>query len=253
MKISIITVVFNGIDTLKNCIDSVLGQKYDDIEYIIIDGASTDGTVELIKSYGEKISKFVSEPDGGLYFAMNKGITLATGELIGILNADDFYADNQVIADVAAHLQEHPTESLYADLLYVNKDEPTKVVRYWKSGVLKSRRQFVFGWMPPHPTFFVKKSVYERFGMFDTQFTSAADYELMLRFLYKEHISATYLPRVTTLMRIGGKSNQNIKNRIHANNEDKLAWQKNGLPLKFYTMWFKPVRKLPQFFKKYKE
>jgi glycosyltransferase involved in cell wall biosynthesis len=253
MKVSIITVVFNGADTIKQAIESVLSQKYTDIEYVIIDGASKDETIEIIRSYGNRIAKFISEPDKGLYDAMNKGLALASGDVIGILNADDFYADADVISDVVASFAAKPADSLYADLLYVDKDNPEKVIRYWKSGQLKTRSQFAYGWMPPHPTFFVKRDIYVKFGVFDTHFTSAADYELMLRLLYKHHISVNYLPRVTTMMRVGGKSNQNIHNRIHANNEDKQAWVKNGLPLRFYTMWLKPIRKVPQFFKKYKQ
>lgn len=252
MKVTIITVVFNGAETIQQAINSVLSQSYSDIEYVVVDGASTDGTQAVIANYGKRIAKFTSEPDKGLYDAMNKGLALATGDLIGILNADDFYADNQVIADVVANLQNNTADSLYADLLYVDKKQPEKVIRYWKSGTLKTRKQFIYGWMPPHPTFFVKRNIYLQFGVFDTNFTSAADYELMLRFLYKNNISVNYLPRVTTLMRVGGKSNQNIHNRIHANNEDKQAWLKNGLPLKSYTMWLKPLRKIPQFFKKHR-
>lgn len=249
MKVSIITISFNSQQTIEQTIQSVISQDYPNIEYIIIDGASTDDTINIIKRYQNKIQTFVSEKDQGIYFAMNKGLELATGDLIGILNSDDLYVDEKVISDVVKLMQVKQSQSLYADLEYVDRNDLGKVKRYWKSGEYKSN-SFMKGWMPPHPTFFVLKSVYEKYGFFNTQLRSAADYEMMLRLLHKEKISFSYLPRVIIKMRVGGKSNQSISNRIKANKEDRLAWKINGLKPGRFTLIRKPLSKLKQFFKK---
>jgi glycosyltransferase involved in cell wall biosynthesis len=246
MKVSIITVVLDNADTIGDAIDSVLGQDYPDVEYIIVDGQSTDGTLEKIQLYGDRISKVVTGKDGGIYFAMNKGLSLATGEIIAILNADDVYKHSSVISNMVALMTAKGVDSAYADLQYVKRDNLKAVVRHWHAGQLK-RDSFIYGWMPPHPTFFVRRAVYEKYGNFNTTLRSAADYELMLRFLYKEKISTAYLPEVTILMRLGGKSNSALSNRVKANNEDKKAWQLNGLRMSFYTTLLKPIRKIPQF------
>jgi glycosyltransferase involved in cell wall biosynthesis len=246
MKVSIITVVLNNADTIGAAIDSVLAQDYKDIEYIIIDGESTDGTVEIIQSYGNKISQVVSGKDGGIYFAMNKGLSLASGKVIGILNADDLYHNTEVIRRVIAKMNATGADTCYGDLQYVKRDNVKAIVRHWHSGGFR-RDSFLYGWMPPHPTFFVKKSVYEKVGLFNTQFRSAADYEFMLRVLFKTKISTCYLPEVLVLMRIGGKSNKEISNRLKANHEDRTAWHVNGLRMPFFTTYLKPLRKIPQF------
>ncbi|NEM98881.1 glycosyltransferase family 2 protein [Pontibacter burrus] len=246
MKISIITIVYNNRETIADAIESVLGQTYPDVEYIIVDGQSTDGTVEVIQRYGNRISKFISERDNGLYDAINKGISLATGEVIGLLHSDDIFYSTESIAQVARAFQDYHTDSVYADLLYVQKANIAKVVRNWVSGNYK-RENFLLGWMPPHPTFYVKREVYERLGLYNTSFKSAADYELMLRYLYKHNISTIYLPEVLVRMRVGGKSNVTLKNRIRANQEDYRAWRINGLNPPFYTRFLKPLRKLVQF------
>lgn len=203
MKISIITVVWNNVNTIKDAIESVLNQTYKNIEYIIIDGGSTDGTIEVIQSYGNKINKFVSERDEGIYDAMNKGIKLATGDVIGILNSDDFYKSNDVLETVAKEFMVKDIDCLYGDLEYVDQSNTSKVVRYWKS---KPYRKGLFqkGWHPPHPTFFVKREIYHKYGMFNTNFKIAADYELMLRFLEKYQIKSSYIPKVLVSMRLGG-------------------------------------------------
>lgn len=247
MKISIITVVCNNIATIKDAIESVLSQDYPNIEYIIVDGGSTDGTLEVIKSYGSRITKFISEPDKGIYDAMNKGLRLATGEIAGILNSDDFYADSSVVSSVMATFQQQKTDSVYGDLVYVKPQNTQQVLRYWRSGSYR-RNKFLFGWMPPHPAFFVKRELYDKFGYFNLDFTSAADYELMLRFLYKHQISATYLPKLLVKMRAGGKSNKSVQNRVKANKEDKEAWIVNNLKFLPFTFILKPIRKIPQFF-----
>lgn len=246
MKISIITVVFNGVATIKHCIESVLSQDYDSIEYIIVDGNSKDGTKELIESYGNKIHTFLSEPDKGIYDAMNKGIELATGDVIGILNADDYYADEKVISDIAAVFQKNGADGCYADLHYVDGQNESIIKRKWVSGAYNSN-SFLMGWMPPHPTFFVKKEAYIKFGKFRLDMGSAADYELMLRLIFKNGIKLAYLPRVTVKMRTGGVSNSTLQNRIEANKNDRRAWQLNEVRPWFFTLWLKPIRKIVQF------
>lgn len=246
-KISIITIVWNNAKTIKDAIDSVLGQTYENIEYIVVDGASTDGTVEIVKSYGDKISKFVSEPDKGLYDAMNKGIKLANGDIIGILNSDDFYTNKYVIEKVVKEFKEKGVDSVYGDLVYIDVSDNNKIIRHWKSNPYK-RRLFYKGWHPPHPTFFVKKEIYEKYGLFDLEFKIAADYELMLRFLEKYKISTSYIPEVLVKMRVGGESNRSIKNIIKANVECYKAWKKNGLRINPTTFILKPLSKILQYF-----
>lgn len=246
MKISIITVVFNGIGTLKTCLESVLGQSYPDVEYLVIDGGSTDGTVELVRSYGSRIAVFRSEPDNGIYDAMNKGLALATGDVVGILNADDVYAHSDVLRRVAEALEDSSVDATYGDLLYVAAQDLNAVQRYWKSGAYRPGA-FRWGWMPPHPTFFVRRVCYQRWGGFDTRLRSAADYELMLRLIHRHGIRLRYIPEVLVRMRAGGVSNASWKNRLRANREDRLAWQFNDLRPYFFTLVLKPVRKVVQF------
>lgn len=248
MKVSIITIAYNSAATIEDTIRSVASQNYHDIEYIIVDGASKDNTLNIVKSFGTKISKLVSEKDKGIYDAMNKGVMLATGDIIGILNSDDFYADDFVISDVVKEFQKTSCDGLYADLVYVNRELSDKVVRTWKAGDYR-HGQFLSGWMPPHPTFFVKKNCYEKYGTYTLELRSAADYELMLRFIHKHQIPLTYLPRVITKMRTGGQSNVSIMNRIKANMEDRKAWKMNGLHPNFMTLTRKPVSKILQFLK----
>lgn len=249
MKVSIITVCYNSEKTLKDTIDSVLEQDYDDIEYIIIDGKSTDGTIGLIESYDSQIDQFISEKDKGMYDALNKGIKMANGELIGILNSDDFYIDKKVISDLVKQIKSDDADALYADLYYVDAKDSSIVKRYWKSGTYKAGK-FLKGWMPPHPTFFIKKWAYEKYGGFNLSLKSAADYELMLRMIHKEKVKLSYLPRVIVKMRIGGMSNSSIVNRLKANKEDQKAWKINELKPHPLTFLFKPMRKVFQFLRK---
>ncbi|MEN8265181.1 MAG: glycosyltransferase family 2 protein, partial [Nitrospirota bacterium] len=184
MKVSIITAVRNNVLTIHQCINSIHNQSYNDIEHIVIDGGSSDGTIEIIKKCENNISHWVSEPDDGIYYALNKGLKLASGEIIGFLHANDFYVDNKVIEKVVAQMAKHSVDSCYGDLMYVNKKETDRLIRYWKSGPYQDGL-FHKGWMPPHPTFFVKKKIYDTYGYFNTNFKISADYELMLRFLEK--------------------------------------------------------------------
>lgn len=249
MKVSIITITHNSASTLRDTIESVLSQGYKDIEYIIIDGLSTDNTMEIVNDYKNKIAHVVSEKDHGLYDALNKGIKLATGDVVGIIHSDDFYTNPQVIENVVSVFATTNADAVYADLYYVDKDDTDKIFRKWKSGVYK-HGMFLNGWMPPHPTFFVKRSVYEHYGNFNLQLKSAADYELMLRLIHKHKISLGYLPEFIIKMRVGGKSNQSLRNRIKANQEDRNAWKINGMKPKLHTLYLKPLRKIIQLFKK---
>lgn len=246
MRISIITAVLNGASSVEYAIRSVLGQTCPDIEYIIVDGGSTDGTLEVIKKYEHGISRWISGPDKGIYDALNKGLKMATGEVIGILHSDDFYAHERVISDVAAQMEREKSASCYGDLFYVDKTDTDKVVRYWRSRPYKEGL-FHRGWMPPHPTLFVRKEIYDKYGLFNTDFRIAADYELMLRFLEKHKISTTYIPEVLVKMRVGGESNRSLRNVIIKSREDYSAWKTNGLRRKFYTIPFKNLSKIPQF------
>lgn len=241
MKISIITVVWNNERTIKDAMDSVLSQTYKNIEYIIIDGASTDGTVEIIQSYGDKITKFVSEKDNGLYDAMNKGIGLATGDIVGILNSDDFYIDEFVIEKVVKEFKSKNVDSVYADLVFVKPDNLDKVVRYYDSSHFSSEK-FAYGWMPAHPTFFVKKEVYQKYGLFKTDYKIAADYELLTRFLGKNNVSSSYIKEPIVKMRIGGASTSGIKSNYILNKEIIRACSENGI----YTNWLMVLSKYPK-------
>lgn len=247
LKVSIITIAYNSAETIEDTIKSVVSQDYPNIEYIIIDGGSKDDTLKIVEKYQDKIAKVVSEPDGGIYDAMNKGVANATGDLIGILNSDDIYADDLVISDIVKTIGEK--DAVYADLVYVKRESADQVTRYWKSGVYK-KGAFLKGWMPPHPTFFVRKKCYADFGSYNLKLRSAADYECMLRMIHKHEISLAYLPRVITKMRVGGQSNVTVNNRVKANQEDRMAWELNGLKPRFYTLYMKPLRKIGQFLKK---
>ncbi len=249
MKISLITVVYNGAAFIRDCIDSVVGQTYDTIEYIIVDGGSTDGTIDIVRSYGDKVSRFISERDNGLYDAMNKGIGMATGDVVGILNADDFYPHANVIRDVMALFRQSQCDAVYGDIVYVDRLNTEKVTRYWKSGPFRPNA-FLWGWMPGHPSFFVKRTLYEQHGLFRLDMTSAADYELMLRFIHKHRATLAYLNEVIVVMRAGGVSNASVGNRLRANRDDRLAWQLNKLRPYAVTLWMKPLRKIGQFFSK---
>ena len=248
-KISVVTISYNSSKTIRNTIDSVLSQDYENIEYIVIDGNSTDETTDIIRSYGDKISYFISEKDDGLYDAMNKGIRAATGDIIGILNSDDFYYTNHVISDIAEMFIFNETDAVYGDLLYVDTIDTDNIRRYWKSGdfVLKNMRK---GWTVPHPTFFVKKEIYNRYGLYSIRLKSASDYEMIIRLLYKNKIIVNYLPKILVKMRIGGISNYSIWNRLRGNNEDYLSWKMNGINPPLFIRFKKPLSKLSQFFKR---
>ena len=251
-KISIITTSYNSSKTIRDTIDSVVAQDYENIEYIIIDGNSTDDTIDIVNSYGNKISCLISEDDDGLYDAMNKGIRIATGDVVGILNSDDFYYTNHVISDVAEVFIFNDVDSVYGDLLYVDTIDTDSIRRYWKSGIFNIKK-IRKGWTIPHPTLFVKKEIYKKFGLYSIRLKNASDYEMILRLLYKNQISISYLPKIMVKMRIGGISNYSIWNRLRGNNEDYISWKMNGFNPPMFIRLRKPLSKLGQFFKRPKK
>ncbi len=251
MRFTLITPTFNSALTIRDTLASIQMQEYPDIEHIIIDGVSRDNTLEIVAEY-PRVSRVVSEPDRGLYDAMNKGIRLASGDVVGIINSDDFYTTPRVIKKVAEKMSETGADALYADLEYVGAGNINRVVRTWKAGRF-TPGYFYRGWMPPHPTFFVRRELYERYGMFNPDFRFSADYELMLRFLLRYRIAVCYLPEVIVRMRAGGASNANLGNRLRANREDRLAWKLNGLHPHFYTLYLKPLSKIGQYLNRRKK
>ncbi len=206
MKVSIITVCLNSENTIEDTILSVEQQNYNNIEYIIIDGGSTDGTNDIINSHADSISRTISENDKGVYDAMNKGLNICTGDVVGFLNANDFYADNTIISQVIDYLRSNNLDAVYGDLVYVDKLDTGKTVRYWKPGQYKEKA-FSDGWVMPHPTFFCRKDIYNKYGGFNDNFKVAADFELMLRFVEKHKIKVGYLSEIIVKMRAGGKGN----------------------------------------------
>jgi len=246
LKISIITATFNSAATIESTLNSIIQQDYSIKEIIIIDGGSTDETLAILEKYQSSITTLVSEKDKGIYDALNKGITRATGDIIAILHSDDFYLNEQVLSRVANAFTKNKCDSVYGNLYYVDKQNTNRIVRKWISGKYKHGK-FIHGWMPPHPAFFAKRSCYEKYGNFNLALTSSADYELMLRFLHKQKISTHYLNEFLVKMRVGGQSNITWKNRIKANREDKQAWLLNGLKPALHTFAFKPLRKIIQF------
>ena len=243
--ISIITVCFNAEQTIERCILSVINQSFSNIEYIIIDGGSTDNTLNIIDKYRHKIKIVVSEADNGIYDAMNKGIKIAKGEIVGMLNADDFFADENILLNVAKAFKLNNPDLLYGDLDYV--DNSNKVIRSWKSGKY-SNGIFNWGWMPPHPTFYCKRIYFEKLGYYSLNYGTAADYELMVRFLHHNKLSVFYLKLIMVKMEIGGASNNSIYNRIKVIKNDYKAMVKNGIMFPLVSIFLKPLRKIVQYF-----
>lgn len=246
MKFSIITVTYNSEKYLSDCIRSVHKQNYKNIEHIIIDGKSTDSTVKIIQNNSNHISHWISETDRGMYDAINKGLQMATGDIIGILNSDDMLASADVIRSIADCFETTNADSVYGDLVYVDPENTQKVVRFWK-GISYKRFRFRYGWMPAHPTFYMRRELIEQYGLYKNHYYTAADYEFMSRYLYKHKISAAYLETMIVKMRTGGASNENLFTRFRANRRDYLAMKKNKIPLPFIVSILKPLIKIPQF------
>ena len=249
MSFSLVTVTYNSAQTLRDTITSVLSQTHQAIEYIIIDGFSKDNTVAIIKEYEPLFNgrlKWVSEKDNGLYDAMNKGFRMATGDVIGIINSDDLLTEPTAIEKVVEAFKEHPdVDAVYADLYYVAQNDTSKIIRHWISG---SQRSFKYGWHPAHPTFYVKREVYQKYGLFDLDFKFAADFELMLRLIEKEHIRLFYLPEPLVRMRLGGTTSKNFTNIRKGNIECIKAFKKNGIKVSCLYTLFRLLPKLIHYF-----
>ncbi len=248
MRVSIITATYNSAKTIADTIRSLEQQTYQDIEYIIIDGASRDSTLEVIKSESSRVSTLISEPDKGIYDALNKGLQAATGDIVGFLHSDDLLAYPEAISELVETLKKEGTEAVYADLEYVSKEDTSRVVRKWTSGLYNSQK-LKTGWMPPHPTFFMKRDLYLKYGLFNLDFKIAADYDSLLRYLWTNKVTACYLPKVVTKMRVGGASNRSLANIIEKTKEDIQALKNNHL---FWpsALLIKNISKIPQFFKR---
>ncbi len=243
--ISIVTVAKNASTDISACVESVQKQNFI-AEHVIAVGSSRDRSAPILDRLPDTV-RILYGPDSGIYDAMNKGLSATTGDVVGTLNADDIYAHSEVLSRVAAVFENPAVDSCYGDLIYVAASNPSKVVRYWKSNPYAETLWFK-GWMPPHPTFFVRRSVYEKYGGFNRNLGSSADYELMLRLFMHHHITTAYIPEIMVIMKNGGQSNASLRNRIVANRMDKKAWRVNGLKAKPWTFVAKPLLKVGQFF-----
>lgn len=248
IKISVVTAVFNGEKTIAQAIESVLSQRYPAVESVVIDGASRDATLPILETYRPRIGKLISEPDKGIYDALNKGIRHATGDVVGFLHADDLFEDEDVLARVAAAFEDPGVDAVYGDLVYVRHDNVEQIIRYWKSGSY-DQAALARGWMPPHPTFYARRAVYERLGGFDTRYRIAADYDSILRFLAVGKIRAVYIPEVLVRMRAGGISNRSLRTILRKSREDYRAIRHNQLG-GLLTIIQKNFSKLNQFWRK---
>ncbi|EOU2547622.1 TPA: glycosyltransferase [Vibrio parahaemolyticus] len=248
MRVSIITATYNSSETIVDTLKSLEQQSYPDIEYIIIDGASKDNTLEVVRQNCTRVSKIISEPDKGIYDALNKGIQAATGDVIGFLHSDDLFAYPDAVADIVATLEKNQSQAAYADLAYVSKDDTDKMVRLWTSGDYQ-RNKMLSGWMPPHPTFYMKRELYQSLGQFDLGFKIAADYDSLLRYLWSNKVSMSYLPKVLIKMRVGGASNRSLGNIYKKTCEDIQALKNNNV---FWpkAILIKNFSKIPQFFRR---
>lgn len=246
MKITIVTVCYNAANTIAGTLESVATQSHDDVESIVVDGASTDNTLEIVKRYAATLAHVFSEPDHGVYDAMNKGLALASGEVVGFLNADDVYMHQDVLTKVAMTMADPAIDACYADLIYVGREQTSRVVRRWISREYEPGL-FEKGWMPAHPTFFVRKSVYGKLGGFDLRYRLQADFDLALRFMEIHRIQTRYVPEIWVRMRVGGMSNNSIWNVVRGNIEAYSACRTNGLNVLPWFIITKMLSRIPQF------
>jgi glycosyltransferase involved in cell wall biosynthesis len=246
MKVTIITVTLNSEKYLEESIRSVINQDYTDVEHIIVDGKSTDGTLAIIDKYKDHIAKWVSEKDYSMYDAINKGMKMATGDIIGTLNSDDILASPDVITRIVNAFGKEEIDAVYGDLVYFEQDCSDRVLRKWKGGEFNSNK-FRYGWMPPHPTFYFRRKLLAKCGYYETHFFSAADYEFMTRYLFYHKVNARYIPKQIVRMRHGGMSNGSIARRLRANRRDYLAMKKNKIPFPLVVSVLKPMIKLHQY------
>ena len=245
LRFSIVTAVRNRAGTVAATMESVRAQTWRGVEHIVVDGASTDGTLSVLNRYRDSIAQLVSEPDRGVYDALNKGIRRASGDVIGFLHSDDEYASPSALAQVAAAFEDPRVDAVYGDLVYVSKNNPDQVVRYWRAGAY-SRPKLALGWMPPHPTFYVRRELYEQLGGFDTRYRIAADYDHMLRLLWRGAVRPAYVPQVLVRMRTGGMSNRSLFTMLQKSCEDFAALRQNQLG-GVKALLLKNMTKLPQF------
>ena len=248
MKISLVTATYNAADTVADSLRSAARQTHPDVEHWVIDGGSRDGTQAVVQAHAERLAGFVSEPDDGIYDALNKGIARATGEVVGFLHADDVLADDETLATIAAAFADPTVDAVYGDLTYVDRADTAKVIRYWRAGAY-ARAQLAQGWMPPHPTFYVRRSVYQRLGGFDTRYRISADYDCVVRFLFVGGIRAVYIPRVLVCMRVGGVSNRSLRTIARKSREDLRIMREHGLG-HVHTLLRKNASKLGQFWRR---
>jgi glycosyltransferase involved in cell wall biosynthesis len=245
IKISIVTVCYNSEKTITNTIESVIKQDYKNIEYILIDGCSIDSTLNIIKKYSDRISKVISEKDNGIYDAINKGIKLATGDIVGILNSDDVFYDNQVVSRIANAFDSNINlDSVIGDIIFVNKND--KVHRHYNAKNW-TPENFEWGMMPPHPTFYCKKNLFDKLGYYLNDFKIAADYELMMRFLLVNNITYQYLPYKFVKMSLGGASTKNLKSKIQINKEVLYACRINNVKTNFFKIYSKYFKKILEY------
>ena len=247
MTVSIITVCYNSESTIEQTIQSVISQRFQNIEYIIVDGGSKDQTLSIIEKYNSQIDVLISEKDKGIYDAINKGIKLATGDVIGFLHSDDIFKSSDILKRVSDSFN-RDIDLIYGDIEYVDKEDSSKVIRKWSSKDYV-KGSFKWGWMPPHTSFFLRKEYYDKLGSYSLLLGSSADYELMLRMFEVHRLKSFYLSEVITSMRIGGISNSSLRNRWLANRNDKKSWRVNNLKPYWFTFLLKPLRKIPQYFK----
>ncbi len=252
MKISIITATYNSAATVRDTFDSVLRQGYKDYELVVVDGASKDSTLDIIREYEPRFEgrmKWKSEPDKGLYDAMNKGIARATGDVIGILNSDDFYTSDDVLETIARVLEQGSADAVYGDIHYVQDEDLTKCVRYYSSKGF-SRERMMQGWMPAHPSFYCRREVYQQYGLFDTSFRVAADFEQLLRLIYIHGIKTQYVEKDFVTMRTGGASTAGLKARAQIMRDHLRAFQKNGIPNNVFRLASRYFEKLLEYGRK---
>jgi glycosyltransferase involved in cell wall biosynthesis len=248
MKISVLTVVFNRVDTIAAAIQSVTNQVYPNVEHVVVDGASSDGTLGVINANKSPDMLVFSEPDDGIYDALNKAIALSSGDIIGIMHSDDFFAHNHVLSKIAEFFTDPEIDGVYGDLDYISASDSNHIVRRWQAGSFAPAK-LKRGWMPPHPTLFIRRQVVEGWGGYDIRYRIAADYDAMLRYLVKGQIKLAYIPEVLVKMRVGGESNRSLGRILLKTREDLQAMRQNGVG-GLVTLACKNLSKLPQFFKR---
>lgn len=249
IQISIVTAVYNGEKFIRHTLDSVAQQDYPHVQHVVVDGASKDCTVSILESYPSSRLQWTSNPDRGIYDALNNGIRQSNGQIVGLLHSDDFFFSNHTLSRVAEAFQDETVDVVFGDLVYVDEKDPLRIRRFWKAGKFQ-RDKLRWGWMPPHPTIYVRRKVLETLGDYRLDCGTSADYEWILRLFYFNKLHIAYVPHVLVAMRTGGVSNASLTNRLQANYHDQQAWINNGLAPPWGLRFFKPLRKIPQYFRR---